>query len=249
MAAAAKTADEAGGALLVQNIRLAGQAVPLSFAASPRALVAVTGNAAARSELLAVIARLNAPGSGAVTLDGVPIHSLSTRHFCHAISLVSPALPLVPGSVRENLAAGIEPVDDEVLVAALSRCRLIGQLPNGLDTRIRVFGDGLAAGIKARVALTRALVRAPRVLVIDDPLLLADPDGRAALSELAVARERTMLVALDDRRALGAMDREWTIPSKPSAGASYDSMLSPPVESFARAAERSHRGRAASSQS
>jgi ABC-type protease/lipase transport system fused ATPase/permease subunit len=142
--------------------------------------------------------------------------------------------------VRENLAYGIEPVDDETLVTALTRCRLIGALHNGLDTRIQVLGDRLAAGTKARIALARALVRGPRVLMIDDPLLVADSDGRAALSDLALARERTMLVALDDRRALGVTDGEWTIPSRPSAGASYDSILSPQVERLARVAERSH---------
>jgi ABC-type uncharacterized transport system YnjBCD ATPase subunit len=68
--------------------------------------------------------------------------------------------------------------------------------------RIRIIPDGLAPGSKARIALPRALVREPRVLMIDDPLLPDDSDGLAALTDLAAARERTMLVALDDRRAL-----------------------------------------------
>jgi ABC-type multidrug transport system fused ATPase/permease subunit len=213
-------AAEPRGALGLADVRLAGRAIPVSLAAAPRELVAVTGNAAARSALFAVVARLSPPESGTVTLDGVPVGSFTARHFCHAISLVSPTLPLVPGTVRENLAAGIEPIEDPALMTALARCRLVGSLPKGLDTRVRMIADGLAPGIRARIALARALVRKPRVLLIDDPLLLAEPDGRAALTDLAAARERTMLVALDDPHALGVPDREWALGAALGAGPS-----------------------------
>jgi ABC-type multidrug transport system fused ATPase/permease subunit len=217
--AAANGADTSSGALVVHNVRLAECPIPLSFTASLGDFVAVTGDAAARSALFAAIARLTPPESGTVTLDGVPVEALPSRHFSQPISLVSPALPLVPGSVRENLAGGIEVSDDEALLAALTRCRAPDSLPKGLDTRIRMIADGLSASLKARIALARALVRDPRVLLIDDPLLLASPDGRAVLSELAAARERTMLVALDDPHVLGATDGEWTIPVELSGGA------------------------------
>ena len=105
-------------------------------------------------------------------------------------------------------------------MTALARCRLVGSLPKGLDTRVRMIADGLAPGIRARIALARALVRKPRVLLIDDPLLLAEPDGRAALTDLAAARERTMLVALDDPHALGVPDREWALGAALGAGPS-----------------------------
>jgi ATP-binding cassette subfamily C protein CydC len=221
--AAAEGAADPGGALLLDGVRLVGRAMPVSFAASPGDFVAVTGDAAARSQLFVAIARLTPPESGIVTLDGVPIGAFPAGQFSHAISLVSPTLPLVPGSVRHNLAAGLEPIEDVALMVVLARCRLIGSLPKGLDTRIRMIADGLGPAIKARIALARALVRQPRVLLIDDPLLMADPDGRAALADLATARERTMLVALDDPRALGAPDREWALRVRCSAGAARKS--------------------------
>ena len=223
--AALEGAAEPDGALLLDGVRLTGRAIPLSFAASPRDFVAVTGDAAARSQLFAAITRLTPSESGIITLDGIPIGALPAGQFSQAISLVSPTLPLVPGSVRHNLDAGIEPIEDVALMAVLARCRLIGSLPKGLDTRIRMIADGLGPAIKARIALARALVRGPRVLLIDDPLLLGDPDGRAALTDLAAARERTMIVALDDLRALGAPDREWALPVACSAGAARKSVL------------------------
>jgi ABC-type protease/lipase transport system fused ATPase/permease subunit len=224
-------AAEPRGTLRIDGVPLGRLTIPLSFAARPREFVAVTGDAAVRSELFAVIARLRPSPSGSVTLDGLPVGAFAAHQFSHAVGLVSPALPLVPGSVRKNLAAGDGHVDDATLLTALTRCRLIDSLPKGPDTRIRMIGDGLAPGIKARIALARALVREPQVLLIDDPVLLADPDGRAALAELAAARERTMLVALDDPRALGVPDREWALGGGSPAGANCKKAMLEVVQS------------------
>lgn len=208
----------AKGGIRLDGVKLDGRPQTLELEAPAGSVIAVTGEASGRSDLFEAIAGLGRVEAGQIKLGDMPLAEIPPRHFSRAVGLVSPAVPPLRGSLRKNLARGIEPIDDEDLLAVLRRCRLDVVFPEGLETRLSAGAAGLPAGIRARLALARALVRDPRLLLIDDPVLMADRDGRAALSEIASARERITLVAVDEPQILDFLDMPddvWALPDNP----------------------------------
>jgi ABC-type multidrug transport system fused ATPase/permease subunit len=203
------------GDLRLDGLRLDGRPQTLGLQAVAGSFIAVTGEASARSDLFGAIAGLGRTEAGTVTLGDISIADIPPRHFSRAVGLVSPAVPPLRGSLRRNLSRGIEPAHDEDLIAALRRCRLDLVFPEGLETQLRAGAGGLPAGIRARIALARALVRNPCLLLIDDPVLLADRESRSVLSEIAMSRDRITLVAVDEPQILDTPDAVWALPDNP----------------------------------
>ncbi|BCJ91469.1 multidrug ABC transporter permease [Terrihabitans soli] len=201
--------------LRLDGVLLAGRARRIDFEAPAASLIALTGDASARSDLLGAISGLAQIRDGTILIGEIKLSEIEPRHFSRTVGLVSPAVPPLRGSLRRNLSRGIEPVEDEDLLAALRRCRLDTAFPEGLDTQLRAGAAGLPPGISTRIGLSRALLRDPRVLLVDDAVLLADRDGRAALAGIAAMRDRIVIVATDEPELFGEADLVWTLPDNP----------------------------------
>jgi ATP-binding cassette subfamily B protein len=172
------------------------------------ALVGSTG--AGKSTLCSLVAHLVQPTSGTVRLGGVSLQDAHPDALHRAVSLVFQESFLFGDTIRENLTLG-EDVDDAALWRALDVARARGfveRLPRVLDEVVGERGVTLSGGQRQRLALARALLRTPRVLLLDDATSAVDARvERAILDRLrssvaattVVVAHRVSTIALADR--------------------------------------------------
>jgi ATP-binding cassette subfamily B protein len=172
----------------------------LSFQVAPGTICAILGpSGAGKSTLADLLVRFYDPDSGAIRLDGRDLRSLPLDDLRHAVMLVDQAPYLFHASVRENIAyARPEASDDEIARAARAASiedRILA-LPQGYDTIIAERGQTLSAGERQRIALARALLADPKVLVLDEPTSALDEANERAIAEtlVRVAQGRTAIL-------------------------------------------------------
>uniref|UniRef100_UPI00064BA2F3 ABC transporter ATP-binding protein n=1 Tax=Nocardiopsis sp. RV163 TaxID=1661388 RepID=UPI00064BA2F3 len=152
------------------------------------ALVGPTGSG--KSTLTTVLMRLVDADTGTVTLDGVDARELARDQIPRHAALVPQGTFVFEDSVRDNITLGTGADDDQVW-AALRLARADGfvrELEGGLDARLGEKGTTLSGGQRQRLALARAIVRRPRLLIMDDATSAVDPQIEAQI--LAGLRER-----------------------------------------------------------
>lgn len=173
------------------------------------ALVGPTGSG--KSTIASLLVRLIEPAAGSIELDGMPLQSLSAGALSRHASFVPQQAFVFDDTLRGNIALGA-PVTDEQLRAAVRLAqadRFIDALPQGFDTLVGERGTSLSGGQRQRIALARALVRQPRLLVLDDATSSVDPQVEAAiLRGLADSGTPMTLVVVAYRRATIALADE-----------------------------------------
>ncbi|MBI5524542.1 MAG: ABC transporter ATP-binding protein [Desulfarculus sp.] len=161
------------------------------------ALVGRVGSA--KSTLLALLCRVYDPPAGSVLLAGVDVLELSQAHLRSLVVQVPQEAFLFSATVRANLLLGRPQASEEEMWAALTAAELAGEvraLEQGLDTMLGERAHTLSGGQRQRLALARALILDPPVLVLDDPLSAVDTETeQRILHNLAALRAgRTTLV-------------------------------------------------------
>ncbi|MDP9382787.1 MAG: ABC transporter ATP-binding protein/permease [Chloroflexota bacterium] len=163
----------AGGRWALRNIDFE---VP---AGSTVGVVGATG--AGKSTLLSLIARVQDPYEGEVLIDGQDIRRIKLDALRRSLAIVPQETFLFGMSLRDNITLGLDNVSDDEVEQAITTARLsndLPQLPQGLNTPVGERGATLSGGQKQRTAIARALVRNPRILLLDDAL--ASVDARTA---------------------------------------------------------------------
>jgi ATP-binding cassette subfamily C protein len=195
---AAKDPSRGGPAgLLLEQVSVRGEGGEqvldqLSLDIPPGAFVAIVGpTGAGKTTLIDCVLGLVTPTSGEVLVDGVPLRCLGLRKWRQSVGYLGQHPVLLSGTVRENILWGRADIDDAALLAALDAAdaSFVLRLPQGLDTDIRHWGGRLSGGERQRIALARALLGTPRVLVLDE-----------ATSALDVETERHIIQSLRRRR-------------------------------------------------
>lgn len=174
----------------------------------PGEIVAVAGTSGSgKSTLSALLSRLYEPNSGSVTLAGIDVSTLDTGWLRRQIAVVAQEPVLFSGSVADNIRYALEERASDArvwraTVAAASR-NMIEGLEFGLDTEVGERGSALSGGQRARIALCRALVRDPRVLVLDEHSAALDAESERAVSQAVetAASELNMAVLTIAHRA------------------------------------------------
>lgn len=145
----------------------------------PGKVVAVVGaTGSGKSTLTSLLTRLVDPQSGAILVDGMNIRDLSHDELAKAVAVVPQGTFLFDDSVRENVTLGGDFSDDEVWAAlrTVQAADFVASLPRGLDSELGERGTTLSGGQRQRLSLARALVRHPRLLVMDDATSAVDPE-------------------------------------------------------------------------
>ncbi|SDM39188.1 ABC-type multidrug transport system, ATPase and permease component [Geodermatophilus siccatus] len=156
----------------------------VTFDVAPGSTVAVVGpTGSGKSTLAGLLVRLVDPGTGEVLLDGVDLRALREGEVSAQAAVVPQGTFLFDDTVRGNVTLGADVPDDEVWaalrVAAVDD--VVRRLPEGLDTRVGERGATLSGGQRQRIALARAVVRRPRLLVLDDATSAVDPAVEARI--------------------------------------------------------------------
>jgi ABC-type multidrug transport system fused ATPase/permease subunit len=195
--------------------------------------VALTGaNGAGKSTLVQLLMRLVVPAQGTVRIDGHDIAGVSLESLRRQIGVVPQQVLLFNGTVFDNIAWGLPGASAEAVEAAARKAQahgFINRLPQGYQTLIGDQGVRLSGGQRQRLALARALLKDPPILVLDEATAMFDPEAErsfVAESHDALARRTVILIthrpaslALADRVLLmeGGVLRDVTPPRKAPA--------------------------------
>ena len=173
------------------------------------ALVGATGSG--KTTLTALIDRLYDVTAGRVTLDGVDVRDIPLAQLRQVVATAFEEPTLFSVSARENLTLGRpDATEDEVREALhIAQADFVHDLPWGLDTRLGEQGLTLSGGQRQRLALARAVLGRPRVLVLDDPLSALDIHTEALVEEALrrILRDTTALVVAHRASTVALADR------------------------------------------
>jgi ABC-type multidrug transport system fused ATPase/permease subunit len=184
----------------------------VSFVVEPGRTVALVGaTASGKSTLTSLLTRLVDPDSGRILVDGADLRDLRKGALAESVSLVPQTAFLFDDTVRDNVTLGADVSDEEVWAAlrAAQADGFVAALGHGLDTRLGERGTSLSGGQRQRISLARALVRSPRLLILDDATSAVDPEVEARILQ-ALRTEGTgaTLVVVAYRKATIALADE-----------------------------------------
>jgi ATP-binding cassette subfamily B (MDR/TAP) protein 1 len=181
----------------------------MSFSIKPGQFCALVGpSGAGKSTVLTLLERFYSPDSGSVIINGLDISRLGDTSFRDDIAYVPQDNVLFQGTVRFNICLGArpgyKPSDDEIHEA----CRLanihetILSLPQGYDTECGASGSQFSGGQRQRLSIARALVRKPKLLLLDESTSALDAESEKALElglETAVRGNGVTVIAIAHR--------------------------------------------------
>ncbi|TDU86778.1 ABC-type multidrug transport system fused ATPase/permease subunit [Kribbella voronezhensis] len=156
----------------------------VEFSVEPGRTVAVVGpTGSGKSTMTTLLTRLVDPEEGSIEVDGVDLRTLAPGELAGSVALVAQTAFLFDDTIRGNLTLGGDYADEEVWDAlrVAQGDGFVKSLPHGLDTKVGERGTTLSGGQRQRIALARALVRRPRLLILDDATSAVDPQVEARI--------------------------------------------------------------------
>ena len=164
-----------------------------------------------KSTLLRLLLNQYGPSSGSVLFDDLASTQLDPLSLRRQIGYVPQDVTLFYGSLRENIELGRSQVDDSQLLEAIRLACLddiISQLPNGVATEVGERGERLSGGQRQAVAMARALLAKPPILLLDEPSSMFDPGTEQRLiSRLRTLSDTTIILVTHRMAMLGLVDR------------------------------------------
>ena len=169
------------------------------------AYVALVGpSGCGKSTIISLLERFYDPTSGAILLDGCDIKAFSPRLYRQNIALVQQEPTLYQGSVRANIAIGLEgePTDSQVEEACkqANAWDFVSSLPEGLGTQCGMRGLQFSGGQRQRISIARALIRQPKLLLLDEATSALDTESESVVQgALDAAKEGRTTIAVAHR--------------------------------------------------
>ncbi|MGA2642138.1 MAG: thiol reductant ABC exporter subunit CydD [Spirochaetia bacterium] len=169
--------------------------------------LALTGKSGAgKSTFLALLNRFARPQQGTIEIDGVPLAALDPAEWRRVVAWLPQRPTLFHGSVRDNVRLGRPDASEQELRRAMSLAR-VGEV--AMDTRVGEAGQGLSTGQTQRVALARLFLRAPLLVLLDEPTAHLDAENAAMVSAgiRELCAERTAILVTHRAESAAGMDR------------------------------------------
>ncbi|MDV7219579.1 ABC transporter ATP-binding protein [Streptomyces prunicolor] len=180
---------------------------------APGETVALVGaSGAGKSTVLNLVIGFIRPTTGQLLLDGTDMNTLDLRTYRRFVSVVPQESILFDGTIRDNVAYGMDDADEEAVRAALrdaNALEFVEKLPQGLETRVGERGARLSGGQRQRLAIARALIRDPKVLVLDEATSALDTRSEALVQQALarLLRGRTTFVVAHRLSTVRGADR------------------------------------------
>jgi subfamily B ATP-binding cassette protein MsbA len=172
----------------------------VSLAAEPGKVVALVGpSGSGKTTIVHLIPRFYDPTEGRVLIDGHDVRNLNLQFLRRNIGMVLQENFLFSGTIRDNIRYGRpDATDEEVVRAAVAaNCHdFIMELPDGYETIVGERGTRLSGGQRQRIAIARALLRDPRILILDEATAELDSESEALIQEALerLMRDRTTFI-------------------------------------------------------
>ncbi|MCM3573529.1 ABC transporter ATP-binding protein/permease [Mesobacillus subterraneus] len=216
----------------------------LSFSIEAGETVAVLGaTGAGKTSMFQLIPRLYDVTSGEIRIDGRRIKDFKLKSLREGIGYVPQEALLFTGSIKENLAWGKKNATDEEMVKAASDAQIhetIEKLPDRYNTLLGQKGVNLSGGQKQRLSIARALIKNPRILLLDDSTSALDLKTEAKLldsitkyhcttviitQKISTAKEADKILLLEDGTLIGYGDHEYLLDHSALYQAIYESQF------------------------
>jgi ABC-type multidrug transport system fused ATPase/permease subunit len=168
----------------------------ISLDIAPNKLIAFVGSSGAgKSTLASLLLMLHYPNKGELFYDGTDCHDISLSVLRSQISLVPQDIFLFGGTIKENIAYGRPSATEEEILEAAQQANameFINRFPDKLDTLVGERGTQLSGGQRQRIAIARAVLKDPRILILDEATSSLDSESEKwvqdALEKLMVGR-------------------------------------------------------------
>ncbi|MCH5315574.1 MAG: ABC transporter ATP-binding protein [Eubacterium sp.] len=183
----------------------------ISFSANKGDVIGVIGGTGSgKSSLVSLIAHFYDATKGIVYVDNINVKSQNTENLRAKIGFVHQKAVLFKGTVRDNMKWGKKDATDEEIITALTQAQIYDTIESkgGLDYFIEQNGSNLSGGQKQRLAVARALVRKPEILVLDDSSSALDFATEARLREAIYNLDYPVTVFIVSQRASSVMSAD-----------------------------------------
>ena len=201
------------GKLEFEGVSLPGSVAGVTAVAEAGTVVALVGpNGAGKSTLMSLAARLIDPEEGRILLDGQDLAKHSLISVRRAIGMMSPDLPLLRGTVHKNLRYRWPKAPDGEIDRVKALCeidKVLTELPEGEQTRVTEGGGNLSLGQRQRLALARAMLGNPSVLLLDEADAHLDHESSLVLDHILSEYRGTVLLVTHSTNRLANADVVW----------------------------------------
>ena len=169
------------------------------------------GTGSGKTSLVSLIPRLYEAGEGTVKVGGRSVREYTMDHLRGSVSMVLQKNTLFSGTIRENLLWGDEnATDEELWEACRAACadEFLSRMPDGLDTDLGQGGVNVSGGQKQRLCIARAILKKPRVLILDDSTSAVDTATDARIREAFRTRLKDTTKIIIAQRVTSVMDAD-----------------------------------------
>ncbi|MBT0607216.1 peptidase domain-containing ABC transporter [Aequorivita echinoideorum] len=176
----------------------------IDFMVRPQDRIFIDGDpGAGKATFFKILAGLISPTFGSIYINDNSVKGIHPNAYRSVVGLVLPEQLPFEGTIRENICLGNQEIDQDYLNEILKNTRLLKflkQQPNGLNTILQPDGQEIPRSVSSRIALARAIINKPKILVLKDTLTYFDKDEAKEVAEYLASKDRPWTLIISDSR-------------------------------------------------